>query len=90
VLQALSSIVAASDMDPMAKTRLDGMLTLYTFEFGACGRIYNTAIPFCYTRCVCGLPALGVLYRYISRTYQASASGLTHARPQSLAVRCIR
>jgi predicted membrane chloride channel (bestrophin family) len=49
-LQALSSIVAASDMDPMAKTRLDGMLTLYTFEFGACGRIYNTAIPFCYTR----------------------------------------
>jgi predicted membrane chloride channel (bestrophin family) len=52
LLQALSSIVAASDMDPMAKTRLDAMLTLYTFEFGACGRIYNTAIPFCYTRCV--------------------------------------
>ncbi|WIA21100.1 hypothetical protein OEZ85_005418 [Tetradesmus obliquus] len=48
--QALSSIVAASDMDPMAKSRLDTMLSLYTFEFGACGRIYNTAIPFCYTR----------------------------------------
>eukprot|EP00879_Flechtneria_rotunda_P026827 GHRR01028660.1.p1 GENE.GHRR01028660.1~~GHRR01028660.1.p1 ORF type:complete len:284 (+),score=70.05 GHRR01028660.1:1164-2015(+) len=48
--QALSSIVAAAEVDPMVKWRLDAMLTLYTFEFGACGRIYNTAIPFCYSR----------------------------------------
>lgn len=51
--QALSSIVAAADINPMAMSRLDSMLTLFCFEFGACGRIFNTAIPSAYTRCVC-------------------------------------
>lgn len=36
--QALSSIVAAADIEPMTKTQLDAMLTRYVFEFGACGR----------------------------------------------------
>lgn len=34
--QALTSILAAADIDPMAKSRLDGMLTLYIFEVRGC------------------------------------------------------
>lgn len=49
--QALSSIVAAADIDPMSKSCLDQMLNRWTFTFGAFGRIYNTAIPSAYTRC---------------------------------------
>jgi hypothetical protein len=48
--QALSSIVAAADVDPMVKANLDQMLAKHTFTFGAFGRIYNTAIPSAYTR----------------------------------------
>ncbi|KAF8056864.1 hypothetical protein HT031_006208 [Scenedesmus sp. PABB004] len=48
--QALSSIVAEARVDPMVRMALDDNVRLYTFEFGACGRIFNTAIPFCYTR----------------------------------------
>lgn len=49
--QALSSIVAAADIDPMTKQGMNEMLAKHTFTFGAFGRIYNTAIPTAYTRC---------------------------------------
>lgn len=50
--QALSTIVEEAGLDPMAKLRLDGMLSSWTFDFGACNRTYNTAIPTAYTRLV--------------------------------------
>lgn len=48
--QALSSIVAQADIDPMTRFSLNEMLTRHTFTFGAFGRIFNTAIPSAYTR----------------------------------------
>jgi hypothetical protein len=50
--QALSSILAAIDADSITKTRFDRLISAYTYEFGACNRIYNTAIPSAYTRLV--------------------------------------
>jgi predicted membrane chloride channel (bestrophin family) len=50
--QALSSILQAVDADSVVKTRIDRLISTYTYEFGGCNRIYNTAIPSAYTRCV--------------------------------------
>jgi hypothetical protein len=51
LVQALSTIVESAGLHPMIKHAMDGQLTLYTYEFGACNRTYNTAIPTAYTRC---------------------------------------
>jgi predicted membrane chloride channel (bestrophin family) len=48
--QALSTILQAVDADSIVKTRIDRLISTYTYEFGGCNRIYNTAIPSAYTR----------------------------------------
>lgn len=48
--QALSAILQAACMDPHLKARLDATITEYVYQFGACCRLYNTAIPAAYTR----------------------------------------
>jgi hypothetical protein len=53
--QALSSVLQAVDADSIVKSRIDRLISTYTYEFGGCNRIYNTAIPSAYTRCVGGL-----------------------------------
>lgn len=50
--QALSTILQAVDADSIVKTRIDRLISTYTYEFGGCNRIYNTAIPSAYTRYV--------------------------------------
>jgi predicted membrane chloride channel (bestrophin family) len=50
--QALSAILQATDLDTQTKSSLDKTITTFTYEFGACNRIYNTAIPAAYTRWV--------------------------------------
>jgi predicted membrane chloride channel (bestrophin family) len=47
--QALSTIVQAVETDSTVRTRFDRLISIYTYEFGACNRIYNTAIPQAYT-----------------------------------------
>jgi uncharacterized SAM-dependent methyltransferase len=47
--QALSIILQAAEMDSPARTRFDRLISTYTYEYGACKRIYNTAIPQAYT-----------------------------------------
>lgn len=48
--QALSAILQAVDADSIVKSRIDRLISTYTYEFGGCNRIYNTAIPSAYTR----------------------------------------
>lgn len=48
--QALSTILNAIDADSIVKSRIDRLISTYTYEFGGCNRIYNTAIPSAYTR----------------------------------------
>lgn len=48
--QALSTILQAVDADSIVKSRIDRLISTYTYEFGGCNRIYNTAIPSAYTR----------------------------------------
>jgi predicted membrane chloride channel (bestrophin family) len=50
--QALSAILQAVDADSIVKSRIDRLISTYTYEFGGCNRIYNTAIPSAYTRYV--------------------------------------
>lgn len=66
VAQAQSTILAAADLHPMDRHRLDAMITSYTFEFGACNRIYNTAVP-------AGDPSGRQLHVQLARAHAAHA-----------------
>lgn len=48
--QAMSVILQATDLDTQTKATVDKTISTFTYEFGACNRIYNTSIPAAYTR----------------------------------------
>lgn len=58
--QAMSVILQATDLDTQIKTTVDKTISTFTYEFGACNRIYNTAISAAYTKWV-SVPSCGTV-----------------------------
>lgn len=51
VTEVLTTIIQKADVEGLVKHRMDQQVAALVLYMGACGRIYNTAIPAAYSRC---------------------------------------